>query len=84
MSTQQTESTTPAIPKKQGKLAIDFSIDDMFLNAKGKALRNKQKKLDKIKQTEKSIKKGEIVPTDDQKEMVATRPALEAEVYDLK
>jgi hypothetical protein len=85
MSTQQLESTTtPIIPKNKGKLAIDFStVDDLFLNAKGKALRNKQKKLDKIKQTEKAVKGGSITTTDAQKEMIATKPALEAETKEL-
>lgn len=46
--------------KKKG-LPFDYTTtDDLFLNQKGKALRNKQKTLDKIVDTEKAIRKGEI------------------------
>jgi hypothetical protein len=54
------------------------------LNNKGKALRNKQKKLDKIVQTEKGVKKGEIQPTDAQKEMLEGKAALQAEIKELQ
>jgi hypothetical protein len=47
--------------KKAKKLPFDYTTtDDIFLVTKGKILRNKQKTLDKIFDTEKQIKKGEI------------------------
>lgn len=59
-------------------------MDDLFLNNKGKALRNKQKKMDKITQTQKAINKGEVTPTDAQKEMLAGKAALQAEIKELQ
>lgn len=71
--------------KKKKALPFDYTTtDDIFLNTKGKALRNKQKTLDKIFDTEKQIKKSEIVPTDAQKEMVARKDALKAEMKEIK
>lgn len=58
-------------------------MDDLFLTTKGKQLRNRQKKLDKIAQTERSVKKGEITPTDAQKEMIASKSALQHECKEL-
>jgi len=56
-STHQQED----LHKKKKSLPFDFTTtDDVFLTTKGKALRNKQKTLDKIIETEKAIKKGEI------------------------
>lgn len=64
---------------------MDFSTtDDIFLNTKGKAFRNKQKKLDKIIATEKQAKKGEITLTDAQKEMIAEKEKLQNECKELK
>jgi len=40
-------------------------FDDLFLKTKGKLVRNKQKKLDKIKQTEKIQRKGDVKPNQD-------------------
>lgn len=82
--------TTPAHQqedqqKKKKALPFDYTTtDDIFLTTKGKALRNKQKTLDKIFETEKQIKKSEIVPTDAQKEMVARKDALKAEMKEIK
>lgn len=77
-----TPPATDAVEKvisafKKGKLNVDFSTStDLFLNTKGKMLRNKQKKLDKINAVAKQIKQGEIVATDAQKEMVAGKETL--------
>jgi len=80
-STHQQED----LHKKKKGLPFDFTTtDDVFLTTKGKALRNKQKTLDKIIETEKAIKKGEIQPTDAQKEMVGRKDALKAEMKDIK
>jgi hypothetical protein len=71
--------------KKKKSLPFDYTTtDDLFLNNKGKALRNKQKTLDKIVETEKAIKKGEIQPTDAQKEMVGRKEGLKAEMKEMK
>ena len=71
--------------KKKKTLPFDYTTtDDIFLTAKGKALRNKQKTLDKIIETQKAIKKGEIQPTDAQKEMVSRRESLAAEIKEIK
>ncbi len=61
--TQSQEDRLKAQKKKS--LPFDYTTtDDLFLNLKGKALRNKQKTFDKILDTEKAIKRGEIQPTD--------------------
>ena len=79
-------SVAPKNPNfKKGKLAIDFStVDDLFLNNKGKSLRNKQKKLDKIKETLKAVKKGEVTPDESQMLMLAKEPELTREIAELK
>ena len=71
--------------KKKKSLPFDYTTtDDIFLTAKGKALRNKQKTLDKIIDTQKAINKGEIQPTDAQKEMVSRKESLKAEIKDIR
>lgn len=71
--------------KKAKKLPFDYTTtDDVFLVTKGKVLRNKQKTLDKIHETERSIKKGEITATDTQKEMIARKDALKAEMKEIR
>lgn len=64
--TTPTQTNEDALKQsQQKKLPFDYTVtDDIFLNQKGKALRNKQKTLDKINDTEKQIKRKEIVPTD--------------------
>ena len=51
-------------PKKQKKgvaVQLNFTeLEDLFLNTKGKALRNLRKKVDKYRELEKTVKKGEI------------------------
>jgi len=78
------ESAHAPSTKKNNKFSFDFSTtEDLFISTKGRELRNKQKKLDKINLTEKGIRKGEIVPSDTQKEMLAGKPALLAEIKEL-
>ena len=48
-----------------------------------KKLRNKKKKLDKILQTEMKIKNKEIEPTEDQKEMIASKGKIETQIKEL-
>jgi len=78
---QKVERPKTAQKGKKGQINFDFSTTtDLFISTKGRELRNKQKKLDKILQTEKSIKKGELQPNDSQKEMVANKAVLQEEI----
>ena len=49
-----------------------------------KRLRNKKKKMEKIQQTEKKIKKKEIDPTEEQLEMVASKGVLDMQIKELE
>jgi|JI10StandDraft_1071094.scaffolds.fasta_scaffold1586886_1 hypothetical protein len=49
-----------------------------------KKLRNKKKKMEKIIATENKIVAKEIVPTDDQKEMVASKKKVESQIKELE
>lgn len=49
---------------------------DPFVNMIYKKLRNKKKKLDKIKETEEKIKKKEIAPNQEQLDMVKSKDGL--------
>ena len=49
-----------------------------------KKLRNKNKKLDKIKETEKKVKTGEIKPNQEQLEMISSKTLLLEEMKDLQ
>jgi hypothetical protein len=49
-----------------------------------KKLRNKKKKMDKIIATENKIVAKEIVPTDEQKEMVASKNKVDAQIKELE
>ena len=46
------------------------------MNSIYKKLRNKKKKLDKIKETEDKVKKGELQPNQEQKDMMASKANL--------
>ena len=66
---QQAEQPQKKHHHKKGKgpaFSFEFSkTDDKFITEMGRKYRNKQKKMDKIKETEQKIKKGEIKePTD--------------------
>lgn len=50
------------------------------MNAIYRKLRNKKKKLDKIKETEDKVKRKELVPNAEQLEMIASRGAILAEM----
>ena len=71
--------------KKSGGPQLVFSeLDDLFLSTKGRQLRNLQKKLDKIKDQEKLVRKGEIQSNPDMEQKFASKPALQAEIKDLQ
>lgn len=52
--------------KNKGKgVQLNFTeLDDIFLSTKGRALRNLKKKMDKVKELEKSVKKGQVEPNE--------------------
>lgn len=52
---------------------FDTDTQDPFVNMQFKKLRNKNKKLEKIKTTEEKIKSGEIDPNEEQKAMIGQR-----------
>lgn len=67
--------------KKSADIKLNFSeINDLFLSQKGKQLRNLNKKLDKIKDQEKLVKKGELVADEALKAKLATKKDLQAEI----
>jgi hypothetical protein len=53
---------------------------DPFVNLIYKKLRNKNKKLEKIKETEKKVKKGELKPNEEQLKMIGSKAVLENEI----
>ena len=87
MSSTQQEAAAPKQQQnnKKNQFKFDFSTtDDLFISTMGRQYRNKNKKLDKINQTEKGIRKGDIpTPTDTQKEMIAGKPALVKELKEI-
>jgi hypothetical protein len=63
--------------KKGIVVQLNFSeLSDLFLNTKGKALRNIKKKMNNYKELEKNAKKGELKLNAQQKEQVAMVPSL--------
>ena len=57
---------------------------DPFVNSIYKKLRNKKKKLDKIKETDDRIKKGEIKPNQEQLDMLSSRSSIQEEMKELQ
>lgn len=57
---------------------------DPFVNVIYKKLRNKNKKLDKIKETADKVKKGEIVPNQEQLEMINSKTKILEEMKELQ
>lgn len=73
-------------PKGKGKgPQLAFSeLDDLFLTTKGRSLRNLQKKLDKIKEQEKLVRKGEIQANADMEQKFASKAGIQAEIKELQ
>lgn len=85
MSTHDESQQKQHKKQKHHKFQFDFSTtEDLFISTKGRELRNKQKKLDKVTALEKQIKKGELQPNDTQKEMIQNKDALKNEVSELE
>lgn len=76
----QTKKDVTAVVK-----AVEAYADtkDPFVNQIYKKLRNKKKKLDKILETESKVKKGEIQPNQEQKDMINSKSALVDEMKEL-
>ena len=63
---------------------LKFSeLDDLFLNDKGKKLRNLKKKLDKYLELQVQAKQGDIQPNAQQKEQIASIKDLRAQIKEL-
>ena len=77
---------TPAADKKQLKEKADKWADtsDSFVNLIYKKLKNKNKKLDKIKETEDKITKKEITPNQEQLEKIQNKQQLTDEMKELE
>lgn len=70
--------------KKGGAVQLNFTeLDDLFLNTKGKALRNIRKKMEKYRELEKQVRKGEIQANAQQKSQIESIPSLKAEIDEL-
>lgn len=66
-------------------MSIEFSkVDDLFLQDKGRKLRNLDKKLAKLVEQEKQVKKGELKPNDDLKAKLQKKDELKAEIKELR
>jgi len=63
MCAQAAAASQPSKKKKGPAVQLNFSeLDDLFLNTKGKALRNLRKKLDKYNELAKSQRQGALQP----------------------
>jgi len=59
------QAQQPKKAKKGVAVQLNFSeLDDLFLNTKGKALRNLRKKKDKYVELDKKVRKGELQAND--------------------
>lgn len=85
-TTQIKKSKTSAAQNGEAKkeVVVEDGQTDAFHRELTKKIRNKVKKLDKIADVEKRVKAKEIVPNDEQRTMIAGKPAVEAEIADLK
>ena len=70
---------------KKGAIQLVFSeLDDLFLNTKGKAMRNLRKKVDKYVDLEKQVRTGKHQANAQQKEQIASIPELKEEIVELE
>lgn len=76
----QTKKDVTAVVKAVEQYA---ETKDPFVNQIYKKLRNKKKKLDKILETETKVKKGELQPNQEQKDMIASKAGLVEEMKEL-
>ena len=76
----------PKSKKEQQAPKVELYADttDPFINLIYKKLRNKNKKLMKIKETEVKAKSGEIKITPEQQQMIASKAGLVAEMEELQ
>ena len=73
-------------PKGQGKQKVEqySETSDAFVNLIHKKLRNKNKKIEKIEITEQKIKNKEVEVNQEQKDMVASKAGILAEMKELE
>ena len=85
MCAQAAPQAKPINKKKGNPIQINFTeVEDLFLNEKGRALRNLRKKFDKYKELEKQVKKGDVQPNAQQKAQLDSLPQLKKEIDDLE
>lgn len=77
MSSSTTQKVQPNGAEAEAQLS-------KFHNEMTKKIRNKQKKLDRIIDLEKKVKKKEISPNEEQLEKIQSRPSVEAEIAEVK
>ena len=72
--------------KKGGGIQLNFTeLDDLFLNTKGKALRNLRKKIEKYRELDKQVRKGDIQQANAQQQaQIQSIPSLKAEIDELE
>jgi hypothetical protein len=73
------DSTT--LKKQQTQTVVESN--DPFEREIQKKIRNRTKKLEKIAELEKKIKKKEIVPNEEQLEKISSKAAVKAEIDEL-
>lgn len=86
MSKTKKGADAPSVAPK--KFQFDFSsTNDLFISTKGRELRNRYKKMDKILNFEKQMAEDTAATAtlkDEQKQMIAQKPQLQKEIADLQ
>ena len=71
--------------KERAQLMEQWSTaDDLFVKTTYRKLKNKQKKLQKIEELEKKVRKGETKPDEQQKQMLDSKASLVEEMKDIE
>ncbi len=71
--------------KERAQLMDQWSTaDDLFVKTTYRKLKNKQKKLQKIEELEKKVRKGETKPDEQQKQMLDSKASLVEEMKDIE
>lgn len=76
------KSTTQKLTK--ATLNQEANENDPFIKELTKKIRNKQKKVDQIKQLEDKVKAKEIDANEEQRGKIASKPAVVAEIAEIK
>lgn len=71
--------------KERAQLMEQWSTaDDLFVKTTYRKLKNKQKKMQKIEELEKKVRKGETKPDEQQKQMLESKDSLLEEMKELE